>query len=135
MGTQASSPSSLSCLPPSPGQSTFFAVYPSKERACSQAKPLWPVTDFTFLTYLFTRSRDVQVKDSEGAFFYQIITEKDESVKMAQVQHLLVQSFISADLILAEVRRRVNYTSLYFARLYFNVLFGHSGKIFSTFLG
>jgi len=51
------------------------------------------------------RPRDVQVKDREGAFFYQIITEKDESVKIAQVQQLLVQSFISADLILSEVRK------------------------------
>lgn len=51
------------------------------------------------------RPRDVQVKDSEGAFFYQIITEKDESVQIAQVQDLLLQSFLSADLILSEVRK------------------------------
>ena len=43
-------------------------------------------------------------KDSEGAFFYQIITEKDETVKIAQVQQLLELSFISADIILSEVR-------------------------------
>lgn len=51
------------------------------------------------------RPRDVQVKDSEGAFCYQIITEKDESVQIAQVQDLLLQSFLSADLILSEVRK------------------------------
>ena len=42
-------------------------------------------------------------KDSEGAFFYQIITEKDDAVKIAQVQQLLEQSFLSADIILSEV--------------------------------
>ena len=47
----------------------------------------------------------MRAKDNEGAFFYQIITEKDESVAIAQVQDLLVESFISADLILSEVRR------------------------------
>lgn len=34
---------------------------------------------------------------------YQIITDKDETVKIAQVQTMLEQSFISADLILSEV--------------------------------
>ena len=42
-------------------------------------------------------------KKGEGAFLYQIITDKDESVKIAQVQTMLEQSFISADLILSEV--------------------------------
>ena len=58
-----------------------------------------------FITLTFFRPRDVQNEKSEGAFLYQIITEKDETVKIAQVQHLLEQSFISADLILSEVRR------------------------------
>ncbi|XP_078367475.1 ubiquitin carboxyl-terminal hydrolase CYLD-like [Oculina patagonica] len=53
--------------------------------------------------FLHLKQRDVQEKDSEGAFFYQIITEKDETVKIAEVQNLLEQSFISADLILSEV--------------------------------
>lgn len=44
-------------------------------------------------------------KKGEGAFLYQIITDKDESVKIAQVQTMLEQSFISADLILSEVSR------------------------------
>lgn len=57
-----------------------------------------------FITF-FHRPRDVQNEKSEGAFLYQIITEKDETVKIAQVQHLLEQSFISADLILSEVGR------------------------------
>lgn len=57
------------------------------------------------LFLIFYRPRDVQEKDSEGAFFYQIITEKDENVKIAEVQNLLEQSFISADLILSEVGR------------------------------
>ena len=41
-------------------------------------------------------------RESEGAFFYQIITEKDEAVKVPQVQQLLEQSFLSADIILSE---------------------------------
>ena len=45
----------------------------------------------------------MQEKKGEGAFLYQIITDKDESVKIAQVQTMLEQSFISADLILSEV--------------------------------
>ena len=49
------------------------------------------------------RSRDARKSDSEGAFFYQIITEKDDTVKIAQVQQLLELSFISADIILSEV--------------------------------
>lgn len=43
------------------------------------------------------------MKDGEGAYFYQIITEKDDSVKIAQVQNILEDSFFSADIILAEV--------------------------------
>ena len=43
------------------------------------------------------------MKDSEGEYFYQIITEKDDSVKIAQVQNILEDSFFSADIILAEV--------------------------------
>ena len=43
------------------------------------------------------------MKDSEGAYFYQIITEKDDSVKIAEVQNILEDSFFSADIILAEV--------------------------------
>ena len=43
------------------------------------------------------------MRDSEGAYFYQIITEKDDSVKIAQVQHILEDSFFSADIILTEV--------------------------------
>ncbi|XP_022777778.1 ubiquitin carboxyl-terminal hydrolase CYLD-like [Stylophora pistillata] len=53
--------------------------------------------------FLHLKPRDVQEKDSEGAFLYQIITDKDDTVKIAQVQKLLEQSFISADLILSEV--------------------------------
>ena len=49
------------------------------------------------------RSRDSSMKDGEGAYFYQIITEKDDSVKIAQVQNILEDSFFSADIILAEV--------------------------------
>ena len=43
------------------------------------------------------------MKDSEGAYFYEIITEKDDSVKIAQLQNVLEESFFSADIILAEV--------------------------------
>ena len=46
----------------------------------------------------------MQAVNNEGAYFYQIITEKDETAKMVEVQHLLEQSFLSADLILSEVR-------------------------------
>ncbi|XP_067052974.1 ubiquitin carboxyl-terminal hydrolase CYLD-like [Acropora muricata] len=53
--------------------------------------------------FLHLKSRDSSVKDGEGAYFYQIITEKDDSVKIAQVQNILEDSFFSADIILAEV--------------------------------
>ncbi|XP_044175285.1 ubiquitin carboxyl-terminal hydrolase CYLD-like [Acropora millepora] len=53
--------------------------------------------------FLHLKSRDLSMKDSEGAYFYQIITEKDDSVKIAQVQNILEDSFFSADIILAEV--------------------------------
>lgn len=53
--------------------------------------------------FLHLKPRDVQEKKGEGAFLYQIITDKDETVKIAQVQTMLEQSFISADLILSEV--------------------------------
>ncbi|XP_068684418.1 ubiquitin carboxyl-terminal hydrolase CYLD-like isoform X2 [Montipora foliosa] len=53
--------------------------------------------------FLHLKSRDVRKKDGEGAYFYQIITDKDDSVKLAQVQQLLEQSFFSADIILAEL--------------------------------
>ena len=43
------------------------------------------------------------MKDSEGAYFYELITEKDDSVKIAQLQNILEESFFSADIILAEV--------------------------------
>ena len=70
------------------------------------------------------RPRDVQVKDSEGVFFYQIITEKDESAKIAEVQQLLVDSFISADLILSEVRKlNKNFFSSFFATLFMSLVF------------
>ncbi|XP_015748240.1 PREDICTED: ubiquitin carboxyl-terminal hydrolase CYLD-like isoform X3 [Acropora digitifera] len=53
--------------------------------------------------FLHLKSRDSSMKDGEGAYFYQIITEKDDSVKIAQVQNILEDSFFSADIILAEV--------------------------------
>ncbi|XP_022797606.1 uncharacterized protein LOC111335875 [Stylophora pistillata] len=53
--------------------------------------------------FLHLKPRDVQEKKCEGAFLYQIITDKDETVKIAQVQTMLEQSFISADLFLSEV--------------------------------
>ncbi|XP_015770334.1 PREDICTED: uncharacterized protein LOC107348782 isoform X4 [Acropora digitifera] len=53
--------------------------------------------------FLHLKSRDLSMKDGEGAYFYQIITEKDDSVKIAQVQNILEDSFFSADIILAEV--------------------------------
>ncbi|XP_068743882.1 ubiquitin carboxyl-terminal hydrolase CYLD-like isoform X2 [Montipora capricornis] len=53
--------------------------------------------------FLRLKSRDVHKKESEGVYFYQIITDKDDSVKLAQVQQLLEQSFFSADIILAEL--------------------------------
>ena len=66
------------------------------------------MTSILWLTYKLSnffsqRSRDERKKDSEGAFFYQIITEKDEAVKIPRVQQLLEQSFLSADIILSEV--------------------------------
>lgn len=53
-------------------------------------------------------------KKGEGAFLYQIITDKDEKVKIAQVQTMLEQSFISADLILSEVRGTCVDASIFF---------------------
>ncbi|XP_074619112.1 ubiquitin carboxyl-terminal hydrolase CYLD-like [Acropora palmata] len=53
--------------------------------------------------FLHLKSRDLSMKDSEGAYFYEIITEKDDSVKIAQLQNVLEESFFSADIILAEV--------------------------------
>lgn len=40
----------------------------------------------------------------EGSYFYQLIIEKDETVKLPSVQQLLRRSFLSADIKLAEVR-------------------------------
>ena len=56
----------------------------------------------------------MQEKKGEGAFLYQIITDKDESVKIAQVQTMLEQSFISADLILSEVRGTCVVANIFF---------------------
>ncbi|XP_067052965.1 myosin heavy chain, striated muscle-like isoform X2 [Acropora muricata] len=53
--------------------------------------------------FLHLKSRNLSMKDSEGEYFYQIITEKDDSVKIAQVQNILEDSFFSADIILSEV--------------------------------
>ncbi|PFX21246.1 Ubiquitin carboxyl-terminal hydrolase CYLD [Stylophora pistillata] len=63
--------------------------------------------------FLHLKPRDVQEKKGEGAFLYQIIPDKDETVKIAQVQTMLEQSFISADLILFEMPRFGNRYKMY----------------------